>query len=175
MLPKCFSFVVIVILLHSLVKIVRSHHCLFVCCSYFYLFYFSYHSWWVGPKDVHLTYETLSHWSGVYNFIALKEYSGQKKLISQNYTTRQGADPIRPTRQVLTPSDPRTATKKGVMTWGFCPGMGIFGAPCLVTVFACGTQRWRCTYGSCTMILIADSWPRDPWLTNHRQHWMLGV
>ena len=30
---KRFSFVVIVILLHTF-KIVRSHHCLFVCCSY---------------------------------------------------------------------------------------------------------------------------------------------
>ena len=38
-LVKCFSFVVnvIVILLHTLVKIVRSHHCLFVSCSYFFL------------------------------------------------------------------------------------------------------------------------------------------
>ena len=37
-----------VILLHTLVKIVkivRSHHCLFVCCSYFSFFYFCYHSW----------------------------------------------------------------------------------------------------------------------------------
>ena len=35
MLAKRFSFVVIVILLHTLVKLVRSHHCLFVCCLYF--------------------------------------------------------------------------------------------------------------------------------------------
>jgi len=42
-LAKRFSFVVIVILLHTLVKIVkivRSYHCLFVCCSYFYLLLF---------------------------------------------------------------------------------------------------------------------------------------
>jgi len=49
-LAKRFSFVVIVILLHTSVKIVnivRSHHCLFVCCSYFSFFYFCCHSWWI--------------------------------------------------------------------------------------------------------------------------------
>jgi len=39
-LAKHFSFDVIVILLHTLVEIVRSHHCLFVCCLYFFLLLF---------------------------------------------------------------------------------------------------------------------------------------
>jgi len=30
-----------------IIKIVRSYHCLFVCCSYFSFFYFSYYSWWI--------------------------------------------------------------------------------------------------------------------------------
>jgi len=49
-LAKRFSFVVIVILLHTLVKIVRSHHCLFVCCSYFFLLFLLP---FVVNKDVH--------------------------------------------------------------------------------------------------------------------------
>jgi len=48
MLAKRFSFVVIVILLNTLVKIVRSYHCLFVIFSFFY---FSDHSCMVN-KDV---------------------------------------------------------------------------------------------------------------------------
>ena len=37
MLAKRFSFVVIVTLLHTLVKIVRSYHCLFVAVPIFFL------------------------------------------------------------------------------------------------------------------------------------------
>jgi len=47
-LAKRFSFVVIVILLHTLVKIVkivRSYHCLFVAVPIFSFFYLCYHSW----------------------------------------------------------------------------------------------------------------------------------
>jgi len=50
-LAKRFSFVVIVILLHTLVKIVRSHHCLFVCCYLFLLLLFLLQ--FVVNKDVH--------------------------------------------------------------------------------------------------------------------------
>ena len=39
LLAKCFSFD-IVVLLHTLVKLVRSHHRLFVCCLYFLLLLF---------------------------------------------------------------------------------------------------------------------------------------
>ena len=46
-LAKRFSFAVIVILLHTLVKTVRSYHCLFVAVSIFSFFYLSYHSWWI--------------------------------------------------------------------------------------------------------------------------------
>ena len=56
-LAKRFSFVVIVILLHTLVKIVktvRSHHCLFVCCSYFFLLLFLLP--FVVNKDVQFIY-----------------------------------------------------------------------------------------------------------------------
>ena len=48
---KRFSFVVIVTLLHTLVKIVRSYHCLFVYCSYFFLLLFLLP--FVVNKDVH--------------------------------------------------------------------------------------------------------------------------
>jgi len=49
-LAKRFSFVVIVILLHTLVKIVRLHHCLLVSWSYFFL---SFLLPFVVNKDVH--------------------------------------------------------------------------------------------------------------------------
>ena len=40
MLAKRFSFVVIVTLLHTLVKIVRSYHCLFVAVPIFFFLLF---------------------------------------------------------------------------------------------------------------------------------------
>ena len=69
-LAKRFSFVVIVILLDTLVKIVRSHHCLFVCCSFFSFLYFCYHSWWIKmfkiiPIEnsmVRVSQFTIYHW-----------------------------------------------------------------------------------------------------------------
>jgi len=54
-LAKRFSFVIIVILLHTLVKIVWSHRWLFVRLLFLFSssFYFCYHSRWIKIKDVY--------------------------------------------------------------------------------------------------------------------------
>ena len=92
MLPKRFSFVVIVILLHTSVKIVKtvkSHHCLFVAVPIFSLFYFSYHSWWIKMSNKGRTTELLVLFSFLFFFYSFEHFL--KRLLnasSRNRSTR---------------------------------------------------------------------------------------
>ena len=68
MLAKCFSFDVTVILSHTLVKLVKSHQCLFVCCLYFFLLLL------LLPFAVHKDFHKSEYYAVDYFFIVFSVY-----------------------------------------------------------------------------------------------------